>query len=259
MTPAELSIQSNRWERIWLLAKIEFKLRYYENKLGLLWALLKPISEMLIFYVAFEYLLGMKIPNYVCYIYLGIITWNFFVESSTGMIPILNTKKYLYEYSNISKFEIYIAHLLSIGIGFSFNLVIFAVYFILTGNAFSINLLFYPIILVNLFLLGLGIAMILSTVYLIAKDINQIWAIVMAMGFWLSPILFKAEELRAKLPLIDYFNPVSGLIINSRKVLMEGVQPDFTLMLINLLQASILMLVGGLLVRKIGVKASELL
>jgi len=30
--------RSNKYERLWLLAKIEFKLRYYENKLGLLWA-----------------------------------------------------------------------------------------------------------------------------------------------------------------------------------------------------------------------------
>ena len=45
--------KSNRLERIWLLAKIEFKLRYYENKLGLLWALIKPLLQMAIYYVAF--------------------------------------------------------------------------------------------------------------------------------------------------------------------------------------------------------------
>ena len=41
--------RSNKLERIWLLAKIEFKLRYYENKLGLLWALIKPISDIFIY------------------------------------------------------------------------------------------------------------------------------------------------------------------------------------------------------------------
>ena len=35
--------RSNKLERLWLMAKIEFKLRYYENKLGLLWALIKPV------------------------------------------------------------------------------------------------------------------------------------------------------------------------------------------------------------------------
>lgn len=253
------NIDNNRLERIWLLAKIEFKLRYYENKLGLLWALLKPISEMLIFFVAFEFLLGNEIPNYISYLYLGIIIWNFFIESSSGMIAILSTKKYLYEYSNISKFEIYIAHLLSISIGFLFNLMIFIIFFLATGNSLSINLLYLPLILLNLFLLGLGIAMVLSTIYLVAKDINQIWSLVIAMGFWLSPILFKADQLREKLPLIDFFNPISGVIINAREVMMYSNAPNFSLLLINFFHASLLIIIGGILVNKLGAKASELL
>jgi ABC-type polysaccharide/polyol phosphate export permease len=253
------NLDSNRLERIWLLAKIEFKLRYYENNLGLLWALIKPISEMLIFFIAFEFLLGNEIPNYISYLYLGIIIWNFFIESSSGNIPILSTKKYLYEYSNISKFEIYIAHLLSISIGFLFNMMIFVLYFCLTGNTFSINVLYFPLIFLTLFLLGLGIAMLLSTIYLVAKDINQIWALVVAMGFWLSPILFKADQLREKLPLLDYFNPISGIIINAREVLMYQHAPNFNLLLINLGHASLLIIVGGILVKKLGARASELL
>ena len=45
---------SNKLERLWLLAKIEFKMRYYENRLGLLWALLKPVLDICIYYIAFK-------------------------------------------------------------------------------------------------------------------------------------------------------------------------------------------------------------
>jgi ABC-type polysaccharide/polyol phosphate export permease len=250
---------ANRLERIWLLAKIEFKLRYYENNLGLLWALIKPISEMLIFFIAFEFLLGNEIPNYISYLYLGIIIWNFFIESSSGMIAILGTKKYLYEYTNISKFEIYIAQILSISIGFLFNLLIFIIYFLVSGNTFSLNVLYLPLIFLNLLLLGLGISMVLSTIYLIANDINQIWSLIVAMGFWLSPILFRAEQLREKLPLIDYFNPISGIIINSREIMMYHNPPNFNLLLINYGHVILLIFSGWILVKKLGVKASELL
>jgi ABC-type polysaccharide/polyol phosphate export permease len=253
------NINNNRLERIWLLAKIEFKLRYYENNLGLLWALIKPISEMLIFYVAFEFLLGNKIPNYISYLYLGIIIWNFFIESSSGMIAILGTKKYLYEYSNISKIEIYVAQILSISIGFLFNMTIFVLYFLASGNTFSINVLYLPLILLNLFFTGLGISMVLSTIYLLAKDINQIWGLITAMGFWLSPILFRAEQLREKLPLIDYFNPISGIMINAREIMMYNNSPDFNLLAINFFHSSLLLILGVILVKKLGAKASELL
>src|SRR5436853_6757693 len=97
------SVRTNKLERLWLLAKIEFKLRYYENKLGLLWALIKPIMDMCIYYVAFKVILKSDVPSFASYLFIGLIVWNFFLESTGGTIQILNTKKYLYEYSNMNK------------------------------------------------------------------------------------------------------------------------------------------------------------
>src|SRR5215468_10592964 len=105
--------QSNKVERLWLLAKIEFKLRYYENKLGLLWALIKPLMDIVIYYVVFQSILKQNVPAFASYLFIGLILWNFFVESTTGTIQILKTKQYLYEYSNMNKIEIYVSTLMS--------------------------------------------------------------------------------------------------------------------------------------------------
>src|SRR3954462_10843387 len=90
-------VRSNKYERLWLLAKIEFKLRYYENKLGLFWALIKPLMDMSIYYVVFKVILKSDVPAFASYLFIGFILWNFFLESTHGTIQILNTKKYLYE------------------------------------------------------------------------------------------------------------------------------------------------------------------
>src|SRR5919202_5703251 len=121
--------RSNKSERLWLLAKIEFKLRYYENKLGLLWALIKPIMDVGIYYVVFKVIMKTDVPAFASYLFIGLILWNFFVESTSGTIQILNTKKYLYEYSNMNKLEIYVSTLLSNSIGFFFNLVMFVIFY----------------------------------------------------------------------------------------------------------------------------------
>ena len=84
-------VRSNKHERLWLLAKIEFKLRYYENKLGLLWALIKPIMDVVIYYIVFKIILKSDVPAFASYIFIGLILWNFFVESTTGTIQILNS------------------------------------------------------------------------------------------------------------------------------------------------------------------------
>src|SRR6185503_5535156 len=121
--------RSNKVERLWLLAKIEFKLRYYENKLGLFWALLKPILDIIIYYIVFQIILKQGIPAFASYLFIGLILWNFFVESTTGTIQILNTKKYLYEYSNMNKLEIYISTIFSNAIGFFFNFIMFLLFY----------------------------------------------------------------------------------------------------------------------------------
>jgi len=252
--------QSNKLERIWLLAKIEFKLRYYENKLGLLWALIKPVSDMFIFYIAFELILKQGIPNFVSFLFIALIQWNFFVESTSGTVQILQSKKYLYEYTNMNKIEIYLSTILANCIGFFFNFIFFLIFYQfidentpgLTWNA----LLFIPIFL-NLLVFALGFSIILSSVYIVAKDIAQIWTVVIGIGFWISPILFKLETFRETLPGVDYINPISGIIINARNVLLYQKLPEWDLFLFDWIYAAFVLLTAIILLNRLGKKAAE--
>lgn len=253
-------VRSNKLERLWLLAKIEFKLRYYENKLGLLWALIKPIMDVGIYYVVFKVILKTDVPAYASYLFIGLILWNFFLESTTGTIQILNTKKYLYEYSNMNKLEIYTSTLLSNSIGFFFNLVMFIIFYNLmevtaVGPNFY-NLWIIPIFL-NLFILSLALSLILSCIYIIAKDITQIWQVFTSLLFFLSPIFYKLSTFKDALPSLDYANPIAGIIINARHVMMEAVPPDFKLLLFDCGYALLLLILGLFLLNKLGSKAAE--
>lgn len=251
---------SNKLERIWLLAKIEFKLRYYENKLGLLWALIKPMSDIFIYYIAFQVILKQNIPNFVSFLFIGLIFWNFFVESTSGTIQILSSKKYLYEYTNMNKIEIYLSTILANCIGFFFNLFFFILFyqFIDKGTlGLSWQALNIIPIFINLVLLSLAFSIILSNIYVIAKDITQIWMVVIGIGFWISPILFKLERFREALPGVDYFNPISGIIINARNVMLYQKPPEWNLVFYDFAYALILLLIGIFLLNKVGSKASE--
>jgi ABC-type polysaccharide/polyol phosphate export permease len=252
--------RSNKVERLWLLAKIEFKLRYYENKLGLFWALLKPLLDIFIYYVVFQIVIKQNIPAFASYLFIGLILWNFFVESTTGTIQILNTKKYLYEYSNMNKIEIYVSTLLSNAIGFFFNFIMFLIFYtFLEKESTGLSLYNFWILAVflNLFILSLGMSLILSTLYIIAKDISQIWIVITSFLFFLSPIFFKLSTFKEALPSFDYGNPVAGIIINARRVMMEHQDPDFQLMGFNYAYAIFLLLIGLIFLNRLGSKAAE--
>lgn len=251
---------SNKLERIWLLAKIEFKLRYYENKLGLLWALLKPISDIFIFYIAFEVVLKQGVPNFISFLFIALILWNFFVECTSGTIQILNTKKYLYEYTNMNKIEIYVSTILSNCIGFFFNFICFIIYYQFIDSdtmGLSLNALYIIPIFLNLIILSLAFSIILSNIYILAKDITQIWMVIIGIGFWISPILFKLDVFREALPGIDYANPVAGIIINARNVMLYQQQPEWNLFLFDYGYALFLLMVASAMLNNLGARAAE--
>lgn len=257
---ADLVKGSNKLERIWLLAKIEYKLRYYENKLGLFWALIKPVSDIFIFYVAFELILKQGVPHFVSFLFIGLILWNFFVECTSGTIQLLSTKKYLYEYTNMNKVEIYLSTILSNCIGFFFNLTFFSIYFqfLDVGSIGFSRMAFYIIpIFFNLVILSLAFSMILSCLYVLAKDITQIWLVITGFGFWISPILFKLDTFRQALPGIDYANPIAGIIINSRNVMLYQKEPEWELFFFDFGYALFFLLLGILLLNKVGSRAAE--
>lgn len=259
-TVAERASSSNKLERLWLLAKIEFKLRYYENRLGLFWALLKPLMDIGIYYIVFQVIMKQDIPAFASYLFIGLILYNFFLESTSGTIQILNRKKYLYEYSNMNKLEIYISTLMSNVIGFSFNLIMFILFF----NFFEpqsmgvtlYNLWIIPIF-INLFIMSLGVSLILSNIYIIAKDITQLWQVFATLLLFISPLFYKLSSFKQALPSFDYANPIAGIIINARRVMMQGLQPDYELMIFDYGYAFLFLFIGLLLLNKLGSKAAE--
>ena len=252
--------RSNKLERLWLLAKIEFKLRYYENKLGLLWALLKPVMDICIYYVVFKVIMQSDVPAFASYLFIGLIFWNFFVESTTGTIQVLNTKKYLYEYSNMNKLEIYVSQLMSNSIGFFFNFIMFLVFynfFEQGSNGLSVYNVWIFVLFINLFILSLGMSLILSNIYIIAKDITQIWQVFTTFLFFLSPIFYNLKVFKEALPSFDYGNPIAGIIINARRIMMENQPPDFELLIWDFGYAIFLLLLGLVILNKLGSKAAE--
>ena len=252
--------RSNKAERIWLLAKIEFKLRYYENRLGLLWALIKPLLDIAIFYVVFQIVLKQNIPAFASYLFIGLILWNFFVEATTGTIQILNIKKHLYEFSNMNKLEIYISNLFSSSIGFFFNFCMFLFFYAFLERqsaGLSIQNFWIIAVFLNMFILSLGISLILSTIYIVAKDITQIWMAFTSFLFFFSPIFYKLSTFKEALPPLEYGNPIAGIIINARRVMMEKSQPDFRLLLFDFGYAIILLLIGLIFLNRLGARAAE--
>ena len=246
-------------ETILLLSKIDYRLRYHENQLGVFWALLRPIIEVLVYFFAFKFVLHNTAPNFLVFLFLGQVSWLFFVELGQGMINLLETKRFLYEYSQLSKVHIYLAYLLTILRGFGLNLSLVFLLALLHGIEFSWHLLWLPLVLGIYLLFFLGLGVLLSILYLFLRDVTQLWSIGVFGLYWLTPIILPSSAYLEKAPWLVWINPLFGFIENMRFIILRQSAPDFVWLLAHGLIGGLFLLLALWALKVWGPKASELL
>ena len=109
----ESAPENNRFERIWMLGKVDFRKRYYDSKLGLVWALINPLFRLCVFYYVFTVLFERGGDNFVLHLFSGLIFWFFFVETTKKALVIFKQKKYLIENISFNKLDLFYSLILS--------------------------------------------------------------------------------------------------------------------------------------------------
>ncbi len=249
--------EDNRLERIYYIAKTDFKVVYYENKLGLMWAILQPLSLVGVYYLVFDYLLDTQIENFVVHIFSGMIIWLFFADLTTRCINLLRVKRGLHENTNMHKMELFLAQLVNSTIGFFINFLLLVIISLLYGVWPTINYIWIVPTYINVALLSLGLGLILSSIFLFVHDLVQVWHIFIRIGFFLSPILYASTLFYEKVPWLMYLNPVSGSIINARFAILEGLSLDVSLYGLGLIYGLIFLMLGLVTFRKYAPYTSE--
>jgi len=252
--------ESNRFERIWKLAQVDFKKRYYNDRLGLLWAFINPVLKVLIYYIVFSHIMARvsdDIPNFALFIFSAIIFWMCFVEMMRKGMRVLQQKRYIIQNIKVQKEDLYISNSISILIGFGFNLLAYLIIAYLFGVRFSGSIIFMPIIIITTTLLGTGMGMILSIIYIFFRDINHVLDIIVLLGFWTSGIFFPSSKIIAFWKPLYYLNPFVGIMDNVRSMIVYGSKINLEIMSINLAFGLVIFASGLSLINKYSYLAIE--
>lgn len=249
--------ENNRLERIWKLAQVDFRKRYYNDRLGLLWALLNPLMRISVYYTVFKFIFKVQIENFGLFIFAGMIFWIFFTESANRGMTVIKSKKYLIENIQFKKIDLFYSHTLSTLLGFMFNLFAYLILCLVLGQRFGWDILLLPILIFNVGVIAMGTSMILATIYIFVKDIYHAWSIITLIGFWSSGIFFSGEKFLDFMPSIIYFQPFVGIIMNSRSITLGVGDWNWTLAFIDLGIGFILLGIGVFIFNKFSFKALE--
>lgn len=209
------------------LVKTDFKLRYQGSVLGYVWSLFRPLMMFTILFLVFTVFLpiGKDIPNYPIYLLVGIVIWNYFNEVTTGSIGAIVGKGDLIRKINFPKYVIIVAGSFAALINLGLNAIIVTIFLILAKIEIGINILLLIPLTIQLFLLSIGIAFLLSALFVKFRDITYIWEVVMQFAFYATPILYSLSQIYESHPKIAsllILNPMAQIIQDIRRVLVTN-------------------------------------
>lgn len=206
------------------LVVTDFKLRYQGSVLGYAWSLLKPLFLFAIMYVVFGVLVKLgSIEHYAVYLLLGIVLWTFFSEATNqGMMSIVSRGDLLRKIS-FPKYILVLSTTISALINLVLNMIIVGVLMVFNGVEISGSMILFPLYIVELYVLALGLAFFLSALNVKYRDTSHIWEIIMQAAFYATPIIYplalvvERSEVAAKFLLM---NPVAQAIQDARYALI---------------------------------------
>ncbi|NOX73042.1 MAG: ABC transporter permease [Alphaproteobacteria bacterium] len=220
--------------RHFILASIsgELKGRYVRSRLGLLWTILQPLSQALIFALILSEVLGARLAGvdnkaaYAIYLMSGLAAWGLFSEIVNRCLTIF------IEYSGPLKKIAFPRICLPIivwgGAIITHVLLLFAVAFVFLffGHYPGVAWIVIPlgILLISMFAFGLGLILGIFNVF--SRDVGQVLSIVMQIWFWLTPIVYPLEIVPAQLRWFVDLNPMVALVGIYQNALLYNRWPD---------------------------------
>jgi len=195
-------------------------MRYYGSILGYIWSLLKPLALFGVLYIVFTVVMKQNSPHYKLFLLLGIILWDFFLQGTNAGMNALISNYNIIRKVYLPRVVLVAAAVSSAFIGLFFNLLVFFVFAIIDDVTWTWKMLWFLPLLLALYLLVMGIALILSIIVVKVRDTITLWEVALQLGFWMTPIMYPMSFVPEKWRFIVFINPISGILEYSRYVLI---------------------------------------
>lgn len=248
---------NNKYERIWIIAKADFKLRYADTWLGFFWTVITPLFRLMVYYFVFSMIFTKKLPNYGLHIFSGLIVWMFFMEASKKGMAVLKSKRYLIENLKINSLDLYFSSMTTSMMVFVINLTVYLIVSLFFSTGVNWTIIFVPLHIINVCILVFGVMLILSTINIFFRDISKLWDMFLLALFWVNPIFYAKSLIFDQFPILMYLNPLAGIIINTRNGLLNGLEPDWNIYAYDMAYSLVVLGIGLIVFRIYFYKAAE--
>ncbi len=232
------------------LVKRDFKKKYKRTVLGMAWSLLSPLMMLLVMRLVFTQFFGQNMAHYTTYLFCGNLVFSYFNESTTQGMQSLTGNAAIFTKVNVPKYLFLFSKNVQTLINFCLTLCIFFLFCILDHITFTWRffLLLYPILLLVLFNIGVGL--VLSALFVFFRDVQYLWTIFTQLLMYLSAVFYSIEHYSYQVQCLFLANPIYLFIRYFRKIVIDAAVPSVWFHLLMLGDVLVVLGLGCWMYRK---------
>lgn len=210
---------------VWEFVLRDLKVRHKRSVLGLLWALLSPLGNMLILTLVFSALLQPHIENYPVFYLSGSIFWTFLAQSAAGIAAQTQDGNDLASRLYVPRSVFVMAGLGNSFIQLLLSTIPLLAVMMITRHHPSLASLLLPLPVALLMLFAAGLGFFLYAAASLFSDVRELLLVVLQAWFFLTPVVYPFAIVPARFAWILRLNPMHHYLDLCRSLLLDGVVP----------------------------------
>ena len=204
---------------LWLLVKRDFVSFYKQTILGPLWFFIQPLFTTIIFTFIFGNLAGLStdgLPQPLFYM-AGITAWNYFAECLTKTSTVFKDNANIFGKVYFPRLIMPLSIVVSNLVRFGVQMILFFMtvgYYAFTGADFHINIfvLLFPVLVLMMALLGLGLGLIITALTTKYRDLAFLITFGVQLMMYATTVIYPLSAAPAKYKWLIELNPMTGII-----------------------------------------------
>lgn len=204
----------------------DLRKRYKRSVLGYAWSMLHPLLMMAILAVVFSNVMKFSTRDYAVFVFAGMLPWNYFANTTLGALGVIRGNAPIIDQVPVPKYIFVLSIAFSNLVNLLLSVVPLLIVMVCLGHSIPWTILALPLVLVPLFFITAGLAILLAVGNVFFEDVTHLTGLAVQALYFLCPVLYGREVLPKWLTPWVVANPLFGLIESMRDLFYKGILPD---------------------------------
>ncbi len=205
--------------------------RYVTSVLGLSWAIIQPLTLLMLYTFVFSYVLKIRLgdtsstKSFALYLFCGMLPWIAFSEG------VMRSSNVILEHAHLIKKVVFPSEILpafavlSALVMESVGLAVLLITVQLFYGGLSVTLLALPVVVVLQVMLTMGFGWFVASLNVFLRDVGQVLGLAMTLWMFLTPIFYPPEAIPARVQWMLTVNPLYHAVESYRSLILERRMP----------------------------------